>query len=327
MTDFKLPDPKKTSGRVVGALVLGAIGLLTYAKILPWLNSVVWGTVELAIGVASAAFLVWILTSKKFWKRCRIILEGLGQLAFGWMVEMNKWAIMENQLNSIEEDRTGIMEANKRLQGQEVSLQVQLHENNQLMKQSAEEVEICRRKLAANPNDEETALQLESSTVTFNNAKDFVDEITPLHHDIRTLVEQTEKAYRKSENMLKNARKTLQMQRSKYDALAAGSSAMTKALRAFQGDSEMNNAAAIARRKIEKDIANMAGTIRTTIKATSSLMNERDLKDAAKVSLAARTIQQLNADDKFEYTPSAELLTSGTHIPKVAENKYLDYLK
>lgn len=329
MADFKLPDPKKTSGSILGIGVLGVLGLVTYSYILPWLNKIVWGTVELAVGIAAVSFLGYILLSKKFWRRTKIILDGLGEVLFGWFVEMNKWNIMQLQLDKAEKDREEVMEANKRLQGQEVALRTQLQENELLMKQSAEEIKICQGKLKRNPDDEDTALAIESSTVAFNNSKDFIDSITPLHTDIKTLVQQTEKAYRKSGNALKNARMALNIQRKKYDAMQAGQSAMTKALRAFTGDAEMNKAANIAMNKIQQDIANMAGTIRTTIRATSDLMNERDLRDAAKVSLAAKTVEQLNIDDTFEYTTPIEVLTVSSNVPKVGgnSNKYLNDLK
>lgn len=326
MENFKLPnDPKKASGYIVGLLLLAAVGLVAYSYLLPWLLTIVWGTVQLGIGIAVAAVLGYILLSKKFWKRTKIILDGIGQLMFGWLVEMNKWAILNNQIESAEKDREEVMEANKRLQGQQSGLATQLSENQRLLEQSAEEVNICKRRLQKDSNDEQAALDLESSTVTFTNAKDFIDGVQPIYNDISRLVEFTDKAYRKSGNALKNAKTTLKMQKAKYDAVMAGSSAMTKALRAFSGDSDMNAAAAIALAKVQKDIVNMTGTIRTTIKATSDLMNEKDLRDAAKVNLAAKTIENLNIDATFEYVPAVDTITAATNIPKVErKNRYLN---
>jgi len=328
MADFKLPDPKKTSSKVLGVGLLAGLGLLFYAKILPLLLTVVWGTVELAIGAVVAGFLLYILMSPKFWRRSKMIVDTLGEIIFGWFIEMNPFTILQLQLDKIAEEREDLMKHNSTLRGQESRLAKEVAEQQHEMKVAAHEVEICKQKLALNPNDEDIALSLETSTNTFNNAKDFVDSVMPIHNDISKLVEFTEKAYRKSGNALTNARNTLNVQRRKYDAVKAGESAMKKALRAFTGDPDMNKAAGIALEKLQKDIANKVGTIRTTLKATSSLMNERDLRDAAKVNMAVQTIENLNMDKALDYVPSVELLTQGASVPKVQlANKYLNTFK
>ena len=331
MADFKLPDPKQTSGKVLGFGILAGLGLIVYSYLLPWLNGIVWGTVELATGIAVASILLWILLSKKFWVRTRIILEALGEILFKGFIEMNPFTILTMSLDKAEREREDLMEQNKLLQGQENKLYVQLEENRDLMRQSAEQVRIIQDKLRKNPADEDAALQLETATTNFNNAKDFVDTVYPIHADIQKLVVFTEKAYRKSGNSLKNAKNTVLMQKAKYEAVTAGRNALTKAWKAFTGDPEMNKAAGIALAKLQTDIANKVGAIRTTLKATSDIMNERDLKDAAKVSLAAQTVEQLNLDATFDYTPSVDQLTGGSVTPltsgEIKQNKYLDYLK
>ena len=328
MADFKLPDPKKTSGRILGIGLLAGAGLLFYAKILPFLLNIVWGTVELAIGAAVAGVLLYILMSPKFWKRTKIILDTLGEIVFGWFIEMNPFTILQLQLDKIEGEREDLMKHNSTLRGQESRLSKEIQEHQREMKIAAEEVNICKRKLALNPEDEDNVLALETATNTFNNSKDFVDSVVPVYEDIKKLVDFTEKAYRKSGNALKNARNTLAVQRRKYEAVTAGENAMKKALRAFTGDPEMNKAAGIALEKLQKDIANKVGTIRTTLKATSTLMNERDLRDAAKVNMAVQTIESLNMDEALDYTPSVELLTQGSSVGKVpVANKYLNTLK
>lgn len=326
MADFNLPDPKKTSGRVLGFGLLAGAGLLFYSKILPFLISIVWGTTELAVGAIVAGILLYILLSPKFWRRIKIILDTLGELIFGWFIEMNPFAILELQLDKIEKEREDLMTHNSTLRGQESRLTKEIEEHKNEMQIAAKEVSICKNKLQSTPNDEETLLSLETSTNTFNNSKDFVDSVEPILNDISKLVDFTEKAYRKSGNSLKNARNTLSVQRRKYEAVTAGENAMKKALRAFTGDPEMNKAAGIALDKLQKDIANKVGTIRTTLKATSSLMNERDLRDAAKVSMAVQTIENLNVDTAFDYVPVTIPSNAISKEPVLKANKYLNNL-
>jgi hypothetical protein len=326
MSDFKLPDPKKNAGRVLGLGVLGGLGLLTYSYILPWLNKVVWGTVELMIGAVAVGVIGYILLSPKFWKRTRIILDTFGEILFKGFIEMNPFTILTLQLDKAEKDRNELLEQSKRLKGQEANLAIQITEHKVSMREAAAEMEICKKRLASDPTNEDVQMALESSSVTFVNSKDFVDSVSPILTDIRRLTEFADKAYRKSGNALKNARTTIAMQRAKYEAVTAGSSAMKKALRAFTGDTEMNKAGAIALDKLRIDIANKVGTIKTCLQATSNIMNERDLKDAAKVALAVETADRLNIDATFEYVPTMVDGPDAIQLPG-RTNKYLETLK
>lgn len=325
MADFKLPDPKKTSGKILGVALLGVLGLITYSYLLPWLLTIVWGTVELAIGVVAAGLLLAIITSKKFWRRCSIILSALGELAFGWFIEMNPFGILEAQLSQSEEDRQELKKQCEKLKAQDEKLSTQLATENDAMKLAAQKVELCKQKLHTTPTDEEVSYQLEAAGNDFTNSKDFIDKVGPIAGDIKRLVTFADKAYRKSGYALQNARNTLTKQRATFDAVTTGSNAMKKALRAFTGDPEMNKAGAIALDKLREDIAQKVGVIKNSIQLTSQIMNERDLNDAAKVSLAADQVEQLNIDSTFDYV--AQISDNGKiPVAVVSGNKWLNKL-
>src|SRR5207253_8151786 len=78
---FELPkgDPKKTWGTIMTFVILGGLALLFYIYVLPFLLSVVWGTVQLIIGIAVAIVLLMILTNAKFWRGIRYFSEAVAQ--------------------------------------------------------------------------------------------------------------------------------------------------------------------------------------------------------------------------------------------------------
>jgi len=322
MSEFKLPNPKDKSGKILGFGLLGIAGLAFYSYILPWLLTVVWGTVELITAGAILTVLLMIVSSKKFWKRLSIILSALGELAFGWFVEMNPWAILDAQLSSAEDDREKLKIECQRLKAQDDKLTTQLKDENDNMVVASKKIELCKRKLSQNPADEEVGYQLEAATNDFSNSKDFIDSVSPIATDIRRLVAQADKAYMKSGFALENSRNKLRKQRAAYDAVTTGSNAMKRALRAFTGDSEMNKAADIALNKLKTEISEKIGVIKDSIQATSRLMNEKDLNDAAKVSLAAEQIDQLNIDAKFDYV--AQVGDLGAKLPTPVRAKWLE---
>ncbi|MCW3105858.1 MAG: hypothetical protein JWQ09_364 [Segetibacter sp.] len=328
---FELPkdDPKKTWGTIMTFVILGGLALLFYIYVLPFLLSVVWGTVQLIIGIAVAIFLLMILTNAKFWRGIRYFSEAIAQGTLGWAIEMNPWNILNLQIEQAEKDREQLRIHGEKLKAQETSLQLQLEENERNLRQAQEEVKICQAKLQRTPDDFDTQLALETSATNFNNAKDFIDAVKPVANDVKNLVVFADKAYRKSGVALLNSKNTIKIQKAKYDAVTTASATMGKAMKAFTGNTDLNTDAETAIAKIRQDVANKIGGIKSAIQITSQAMNAQDLKDAAKVSIAAQTANQLDVDRTFNYSDSIQ--SSAAKIEDVAsgvndgKNKYLDF--
>src|SRR3954452_3901112 len=169
---FELPkgDPKKAWGTVMTIVILGGLALLFYIYVLPFLLSVVWGTVQLIIGIAVAIFLLMILTNPKFWRGIRYFSEDIAQGMLGWAIEMNPWNILNLQVEEAEKDREQLRIHGEKLKAQESSLQQQLEENEKNMRQAQEEVRICQARLQKNPDDFDTQLALETASTNFTNS-------------------------------------------------------------------------------------------------------------------------------------------------------------
>lgn len=330
-TNFELPkgDAKKTWGNVMTIVILGFFAIMFYIYVLPFLLKMVWGTVELIVGIAIAIFLLMILTSKKFWRGMRYFSEAIAQGFLGWAIEMNPWNILNLQIEQAEKDRDQLRLHGEKLKAQETSLQLQLDENEKNLRQAQEEVKICQSRLQKKPDDFDTQLALETSSTNFTNAKDFIDAVKPVANDVGNLVVFADKAYRKSGVALLNSRNTIKIQKAKYDAVTTASATMGKAMKAFTGNTELNTDADKAIQNIRQDVANKIGGIKSAIQITSQAMNAQDLKDAAKVSIAAQTATQLDVDRTFNYSDSIQ--SSAANIVEVGSkkddgtNKYLDF--
>ncbi len=332
-TNFELPkwDAKKTWGAIMAVIILGGLAVLFYLFVLPFLLSVVWGTIQLVVGIAIAIVLLMILTNPKFWRGIRYFSEAIAQGMLGWAIEMNPWNILNLQIEEAEKDRDQLRIHGEKLKAQESSLQLQLEENEKNLRQAQEEVKICQGRLQKNPDDFDTQLALETSATNFNNAKDFIDSVKPVENDVKNLVAFADKAYRKSGVALLNSKNTVKIQKAKYDAVTTASATMGKAMKAFTGNTDLNSDADKAIQKIRQDVAGKIGGIKSAIQITSQAMNAQDLKDAAKVSIAAQTATQLDVDKTFSYSDSIE--SSAAKIENVetgkdhGKNKYLDLFK
>ncbi len=330
-SNFELPkgDAKKTWGTIMTVAILGALAVLFYIYVLPFLLSVVWGTVQLVIGIAIAIVLLMILTNRKFWRGIRYFSEAIAQGTLGWAIEMNPWNILNLQVEEAEKDREQLRIHGEKLKGQETSLKFQLEENERNLRQAQAEVKICQAKLQKNPDDFDTQLALETSATNFNNAKDFIEGVKPVENDVKNLVVFADKAYRKSGVALLNSKNTIKIQKAKYDAVTTASATMSKAMKAFTGNTDLNSDADKAIQKIREDVANKIGGIKSAIQITSQAMNAQDLKDAAKVSMAAQTATQLDVDKTFNYSDSIQASASNIATPGSGKNdgsnKYLDF--
>jgi len=327
MTEYKLPDPRKWTGKVSGLLLLGGVGLAVYYFLLPILLTIVWGTIELAIAAVIAFVLFTILSSPKFWKRLNMIIGALGEMMFKWFVEMNPFTIMEMQVDKSAEDRADLKRQIEKMKGEEDKLKQSLVVEKENLQLAAKKMQLCKEKIGKNPDDFELPLQLESSSNDWNNSNDYIQKVEPVHKDIVTLVTILDKSYRKSGYALNDAKNTIRKMRATHEAVTTGSSAMKKALRAFTGDDDMNKAADMALEALKKDISAKVGAIKNSIELTTGLMNERDLNDAAKVTLALEKAETIDAT--FEVLSSVTTNPELQRIPSKAlsGNKWIDTLK
>ncbi len=331
-TNFEVPkwDAKKIWGIIMMLIILGGLAALFFIYVLPFLLTMVWGTIQLVVGLAIAIVLLMVLTNPKFWRGMRYFTESIAQGTLGWAIEMNPWNILNLQVEQAEKDRDQLRIHGEKLKAQETSLQLQLEENERNLRQAQEEVKICQARLQKNPDDFDTQLALETSATNFNNSKDFIDGVKPVANDVKNLVVFADKAYRKSGVALLNSKNTIKIQKAKYDAVTTASATMGKAMKAFTGNTELNSDADIAINKIRQDVANKIGGIKSAIQITSQAMNAQDLKDAAKVSIAAQTATQLDVDKTFSYSDSID--SSAAKIQNITgkddgKNKYIDFFK
>ena len=333
-SDFSLPkwDSKRISTAFIGIVLLCGLGFLFYTFILPWLLTIVWGTVQLIIGVVVAVFLLGIVTSGKFWRGMHYLCEGIARWTLGLVIEMNPFNILYLQVENAEKEREQLKIQGDKLKAQQQSLMMQVDDNNKTMQQSAAEIKILKDRLAKSPDNFDSQLQLQTSSTNFTNAKEFIDQVNPLLNDINKLVDFTDKAYKKSGVELLNAKNTIKIRKATYDAVTTGSMAMKKAMSAFFGKSALNNDADKALEVLRNDIAKKIGTIKSAISITNDVMNQNDLRDAAKISLAAQTALKFETDANYDYPGGTEKDSSAINldanqISTSSDNKYIDFLK
>lgn len=334
-TSFTLPkwDAKKKSSTFIGLILLAAVGLVVYSYVLPWLLGIVWGTIELVVGGCILAFILAIVTNKKFWRGMHYLTEGIARYSLGLVIELNPFEILLEQVEAGEKNREDLKKQGDKLRAQQQSLAMQVDDNDKIMHQSAGEIKVAQQILTKDPENFQTQLDLQTSTTNFTNAKDFIDQVKPLLTQISKMADFTDKAYRKSGVELQNARSTIKIKKAQFDAVTTGSAAMASAMKAFFGDGALNQDADQALDALRMDVARKLGTIKSAIDVTSGVMSHNDLRDAAKMNVALDAVDKFDLDS-FSYSnaigdgaPGAAMKAIPMNVDISNNNRYDSFLK
>lgn len=307
-SNFKLPtwDAKKISTTTIGIGLLAVLGFYVYSKILPWLLGIVWGTVELVIGGVIAFALVYIVCSKRFWRGMHYLLEGFTRYTLGLVIEMNPFEILLEQVEDGEKNAKKLKVHGDEMKAQQISLTTEIAEKNEDMRQSAAQIKVCQKTLAATPGDFQAGLDLQTSSTNFTNAKEYIDSLQPMQSSVSQMADFADKAYRKSMAELANQRNTIKMNKQKFAIVTSANAAMSSAVKAFFGDDDRNRDADQALDAIKRNLAKQLGNIKSNIELTSEAMSHIDLRDAAKMSLAVDAANQFEIDQNMDYSSTLD---------------------
>jgi hypothetical protein len=301
-------DIKKVTGNIFVIAILGALGLLAWAYLLPFLNGIVWGTLELAIGVVAGALLFFILSSGKFWRSLKYLGEFTGQFLLGWLIEMNPFGILQYRLDQTAEAIKDMLKYKAKLEGKAAELKEKIDANDKELNIAIQSKNILQAKSSLTDNESDN-LEMALGTITSNT--EYIEGIKPVYNDILRLLDYTSRGYRTASLELEKSKKDLSKKRDLYETVTTASATVKKVWKALLGDDNLNSDADKAIEALRKDIGAKIGAIKTGIKATSTFMDGKDLENAAKLKA---TLTKLNDVDLTQQNYSDTLNDSATRI-------------
>lgn len=283
-------DNRNITKLVIGTVLFGTLGY--YA--LPYVNSILTGLID---GTLNAIKLMWtgaalvvsflILSSKKTWRLIDYAMTIVSKMLTFWIINWDEFVIQEKEIDQAEEDADKVLKHANALEGEYNRLTTEIKLNDKEMRDALNESKLADAD--GNP---------QMSTLKFNeylSAKSFVEDISPLAEDIKFLADYCHKAYDESLYNIKDARNTLNKEKIKFEAISRGESALKYAQKALLGDLALSKDAQLAREMMKKKISQKIGTIKGAIRITSKIMQEKDLKDRAKVISAKEELQKIDA--------------------------------
>jgi hypothetical protein len=291
-------EPKNIATTVIGLALVGglAYGFLTY--VLPWLVTVTWNLVNLVIGGVVAAFLLMLVTNRKFWRALKYFSEFIANYTIGLAIELNPFNILEMKIDQGYKDRNVLHTQGARLKGKKSELTDKLTEKEKELQLNVQKVKILQ-------SEGQNKRQIDLYANNVLRCREYIDNVTPIVGDLDKLIKFSDAAYEESGIMLEDAKLDLEAKKDLYYSVTTGLSAVTSAMKAFKGDDELNRDAEKALAILKVQIGEKIGHIKSAIDVTSRFMDDKVLEDKAKSAQAIELINEFNQNSDFNYTQSA----------------------
>ncbi|MEO6916366.1 MAG: hypothetical protein ABI151_12600 [Chitinophagaceae bacterium] len=303
-------EPKNIAAFVIGICLFAglAYGFLTY--ILPWLVTVTWNLVNLVIGGAVLAVLLFVVLNKKFWRGITYFSEFIANYTIGLAIELNPFNILEAKIDQGYKDRQTLFQQSGKLKGKQSELADKVKDKEKELQLNAQKVKILQ-----NESPGSKQVDLYSNSVIRN--KEYIDSVTPIITDLNKLIKFADMAYEDSGIMLEDAKMDLEAKKDLYYSVTTGLSAVSSAMKAFKGDDDLNRDAEKALAILKVRIGEKIGNIKSAIDVTSRFMDDKALEDKAKSAQAIDLINTFNTEKNFNYSDS--LLSAPTGQGKLKD--------
>src|SRR3982751_3277767 len=137
-------EPKNLATTVVGLSLTAGLtyGFLTF--VLPWLVTVTWNLINLAIGGVILGFLLMIITSKKFWRGLKYFSEFIANYTIGIAIELNPFNILQAKIDQGYSDRQTLFQQSAKLKGEQSELSDKVKEKEKELQLNAQKVKILQ---------------------------------------------------------------------------------------------------------------------------------------------------------------------------------------
>src|SRR3954464_12006636 len=207
-----------------------------------------------------------IFTNKKFWRALKYLSEFIANYSIALAIELNPFAILQAKIDQGYEDRHTLFKQTGRLKGKQSELLDKLHDKEKELQLNIQKVKILQTE---NNNSRHTDLYANNVI----RCREYIDSVTPIVGDLNKLVSFADMAYEESGIMLEDAKLDLEAKKDLYYSVTTGLSAVSSAMKAFNGYDDLNRDAEKALAILKERIGEKIGHIKSSINFTSRFMD------------------------------------------------------
>lgn len=290
-------EPKNIAATVVGFSLLAALGYGFVIFVLPFLVSVTWNLINLAIGGVILGFLLMIISNRKFWRAIKYFSEFIANYSIGLAIELNPFNILQAKIDQGYLDRKTLYNQGAKLKGKHSELLDKISGKEKELQLNIQKVKIIQSE--GKPNR-----QIDLYANNIIRCREYIDNVTPIIKDLTKLIRFADAAYDESGIMLEDATLDLESKKDLYYSVTTGLSAVTSAMKAFKGDDDLNRDAEKALAILKQTIGDKIGHIKSAISVTSRFMDDKALENKVKSAQAVELIDKFSLAEGFNYSDS-----------------------
>src|SRR5436190_19861688 len=166
-----LSEPKNVATTVVGLSLLAGLvyGFLTF--VLPWLVTVTWSLINLAVGGVILGFILMIITNKKFWRALKYFSEFIANYSIGLAIELNPFNILQAKIDQGYDDRNTLYSQSAKLKGKQNELMDKLSGKEKELQINVRKVKIIQAE-----GNQNRQIDLYSNNVI--RCREYIDNVT-----------------------------------------------------------------------------------------------------------------------------------------------------
>ena len=327
---------------IVGTGIFAAIGWGLYQALpyilqgLAWSLAAVGETAVLIIGGVLLLILLKIVTDPRTWLRINYLYEAVLELTLGWIVDFDPFVIARHQIEDKEKDREALNDESKKVDGKKIELEEGILSKKKEAQKAQATIEVLKERLSKQTLSDDDRLkdnsELQLQVRNFGRAEEYVKTVTPYLQDLSKISAFAKKGYTLSGYAIQDAKAELETQQAMYSAVNSGERALQNAVKAFRGNTQVNQDAQFALNRIREKVGLKVANIHNCISITSEYMNAIELNNAVEAKQIMAKIDNFNIDQAFgDDTDSKMALSSGDgHFmgnEKInKDNKYIELI-
>ena len=316
-SEEKLKSYWNRPGGKFGTLVgLGILGFIGY-KLLPIATTIVWNTINFGIACVVALVLFMILTNRKLWLSFFYLYEILMKKLVGVVIELDPFVIAEDYIKDMEKERDNLYNKNLEVDGQKEAINSKIDDKRKEWNK--------QMNIAAEAKKQGMAMELTNATRQAARLDDYIKSLTPIKDNLTKIGDYLTAVHKNSKYMIDDMKNDLDLKKDLYQSVTKGNSALTSAMKIFNGDPEKKMLVEQSMDYLKDDMAGKLASMKKAILYSNDFMKSIDLENASYQTEGLKMLEEYRPE-LFAYNDNIEV----TNIPsnfKVNTIQYDDLLK
>jgi hypothetical protein len=262
--------PEGVTGTIFLAAALGAGGYLLY-KALPFLTTLVWGVLEITVGVMLISALLYVAFDPKMRNLIWYGYKSIMRWMTGLFVQIDPIGILKTYVDELRSNLTKMNQQIAKLRGQMHRLKEIIHNNKREIQSNLT--------LASKAKETNKQAMMILKSRKAGRLQDSNMRLEDLYKKMEIMYRVLTKMYENSEILLEDIQDQVVVKEQERKAIRASHSAMRSAMNIISGDKDQRYMFDMALEAIADDVSQKVGEMERFMEMSANFMNSVDLQN------------------------------------------------